>query len=169
MNLEMLIAEFAAATGIENPAPVEGVWKFSADDHVFGIVADDSDSNLWIYGEIPAPLPEREDAFRQAVLEANFFMRGTGGAVFSVNPETGAYTLMKSMPLAAATPDEFFSLVEKFVNTLATWKGISGATCDAPPAEALQQPRAVSGKTDPEEPGREEDDAMPIFPGMMRV
>lgn len=107
---------------------MEGVWKFSADGHVFGVTADDSGNDLWIYGEIPAPSPDREDAFRKAVLEANFFMRGTGGAVFSINPESGAYTLMRSMPLETATPEDFFAVVEKFVNALAIWKGISGAT-----------------------------------------
>ncbi len=42
-------------------------------------------------------------AFRKAALEANFFKRGTCGAVFSINPESGAYTLMNSMPLGTAT------------------------------------------------------------------
>jgi len=54
-------------------------------------------------------------------------MRGTGGAVFSINPETGAYTLVKSERLDRLDPKAFFGLVEKFVNTLATWKGISDA------------------------------------------
>ena len=97
MELEKLVAEFAAAAGMANPVAVEGVWKFSADGHVFGLVEDDSSGNVWIYGEIPAPLPEREDAFRKAALEANFFMRGTCGAVFSINPDGGAYTLTETI------------------------------------------------------------------------
>ena len=136
MKLEKLITEFASAVGIANPVAVEGVWKFSADGHVFGVMEDDSGNDVWIYGEVPAPPPEREDAFRKAALEANFFMRGTCGAVFSINPKSGAYTLMKSMPLSTATPEDFFSLVEKFVNTLATWKGISGAAQESVDASA---------------------------------
>ena len=38
MKLETLITEFAVAAGMENPVAVEGVWKFSADGHVFGVV-----------------------------------------------------------------------------------------------------------------------------------
>ena len=170
MKLEQLIAEFAAAIGIANPVAAEGVWKFSADGHVFGVVEDDSGSVAWIFGEVPAPSPEREEAFRRAVLEANFFMRGTCGAVFSVNPESGAYTLMKSMPLDAATPEDFFSFVEKFVNTLATWKGISSTTKEAAAADLPREPagEAKSG-AEPENSADRGDESMPEFPGMLRV
>ena len=54
-------------------------------------------------------------------------MRGTGGAVFSLNPETGAYTLVLSERLDRLDPKLFFSLVERFVNTLATWEAIATA------------------------------------------
>ena len=47
-----------------------------------------------MFGEISAPSTDRADAFRKAMLEANFFLRGTGGAVLSMNPETGAYMLV---------------------------------------------------------------------------
>ena len=125
MDLERLIAAFDSATGLEQAPAADGIWKFSADGHVFGVTADDSGERVFLFGEVPAPPPDREEAFRKAVLEANFFMRGTGGAVFSINPETGAYTLVQSERLDRLDPKSFFSLVEKFVNTLATWKGIS--------------------------------------------
>ena len=127
MDLEQLIEEFDSAVGLEQSQAADGVWKFSADDHVFGVTADNSGENVFLFGEVPAPPPEREQAFRKAVLEANFFMRGTGGAVFSLNPETGAYTLVQSKRLDSLDPKSFFSFVETFVNTLATWNGISTA------------------------------------------
>ena len=169
MTLEKLITEFAAAAGIADPVAVGGVWKFSADGHVFGVVEDDTGGNAWIFGEVPDPLPERADAFRRAALEANFFMRGTCGAVFSINPETGAYTLMKSMPLDSATPEGFFAFVEKFVNTLATWKGISGATQEASPVDARPEAGAVPDSRPPERSWNENVEVVPNFPGMMRV
>ena len=102
--------------------------KALGDYLIVGVTADDSGERVFLFGEVPAPPPDREEAFRKAILEANFFMRGTGGVVFSINPETGAYTLVQSERLDCLDPKSFFSLVEKFVNTLATWKGISGAT-----------------------------------------
>ena len=142
MDLEQLIVEFDSAAGLEYAQAVEGVWKFSADGHVFGVTADENGERAFLFGEVPAPPPEREGAFRKVVLEANFFMRGTGGAVFSLNPETGAYTLIQSERLDQLEPKSFFALVEKFVNTLATWTGIvadaarTGVTEPAPEAPA---------------------------------
>ena len=136
MDLEQLIAAFDSAVGLEQAQAADGVWKFSADGHVFGMMADDSGENVFLFGEVAAPPPDREEAFRKAVLEANFFMRGTGGGVFSINPETGAYTLVESERLDRLDPKSFFALVEKFVNTLATWKGISGAAQESVDASA---------------------------------
>ena len=154
MDLEQLIAAFDSAAGLEQAPAEEGIWKFSADDHVFGVTADDSGEMVFLFGEIPAPPPDREDAFRKAVLEANFFMRGTGGAVFSINPETGVYTLVQSERLDRLGPKSFFSLVEKFVNTLAMWKGITDAAHESAVAPAKEYPPDV---------------AEPIATGFMRV
>ena len=169
MELEKLITEFAAATGIANPIAVEGVWKFSADGHVFGIAEDDTGSDVWIYGEIPAPSPERENEFRKVALEANFFMHGTCGAVISINPESGAYTLIKSMPIATATPEDFMVFVEKFVNTLATWKDISNATQQAAAVDAPQEPPEAPAELSPEMSGGADDEATASFRDMLRV
>ena len=127
MELRHLIDEFDSAAGLEHAPAAEGVWKYSADGHVFGITADDSGERLFIFGEVEAPPPERAEAFRDAVLKANFFGRGTGGATFSLNPDTEAYTLVQSDRIDSLNPGSFFLLVEKFVNTLATWNGIAAA------------------------------------------
>ena len=127
MDLDQLISEFDSAAGLEHASAADGIWKYSADGHVFGVTADEKEERIFLFGEIPDPPPDRQEAFRKAALEANFFMRGTGGAVFSLNPETGAYTLVQSERLDRLDPKSFFSLVEKFVNTLATWKGIADA------------------------------------------
>ena len=76
-------------------------------------------------------------------MEANYFHRGTGGATFSLNPETGALTLIASKKLDALGEEDFFAFVEKFVNALATWKGISGSgevRDDSPAAPPEEQP-----------------------------
>lgn len=127
MEIEKLVDSFAAAAKIGPIPAVEGVWRFSADGNCFGVTADDSGENVWLFGEVANPPPDMEESFRKAVLEANFFGRSTGGAFFSLNPETGAYTLARSERLDRLSPESFFALVEKFVNTLATWNGLVGA------------------------------------------
>lgn len=147
MELEQLIEEFDAAVGLEQTPVDDGIWRFSADGHVFGVTADEAGENAFLFGEIPAPSPDREEAFRKAALEANFFGRGTGGAVFSLNPESGAYTLVQSERLDRLDPKAFFSFVEKFVNTLATWKGISAVVqgeTPPPPNDDAEKPSLES-------------------------
>ena len=143
MNLEELIGKFSAAVGIENVPAVEGVWKFSADGNVFGVTGDETGETVWLFGEVPYVDPGTKDALLKAAMEANYFHRGTGGATFSLNPETGALTLIASAKLDALGEEDFFAFVEKFVNALATWKGISGSgelRDDSPAAPPADQP-----------------------------
>ena len=133
MKLEELIGKFSAAVGIENVPAVEGVWKFSADGNVFGVTGDETGETVWLFGEVPYVDPGKKDALLKAAMEANYFHRGTGGATFSLNPETGALTLIASAKLDALGEEDFFAFVEKFVNALATWKGIAGSA--EPPVE----------------------------------
>lgn len=144
MKIEELIEKFSAAVGIENLPAVEGVWKFSADGNVFGVTGDETGGTVWLFGEVPCVNPERKDALLKAAMEANYFHRGTGGATFSLNPETGALTLVASEKLDALGEEAFFAFVEKFVNALATWKGVSGSgkTREDSPAEPPAEPPA---------------------------
>ena len=144
MKIEELIEKFSAAVGIENLPAVEGVWKFSADGNVFGVTGDETGGTVWLFGEVPCVNPERKDALLKAAMEANYFHRGTGGATFSLNPETGALTLVASEKLDALGEEAFFAFVEKFVNALATWKGVSGSgkTREESPAEPPAEPPA---------------------------
>ena len=128
MKIEELIQEFNRAAGIEEVPAAEGVWKFSADGAVFGVSADEAGEKVYLFGEIPEPLPEKAETFRKTVLEANYFFNGTGGATFSINPETGAYTLIATERLDRLDPESFFAFVEKFVNSLSVWTGLSMAS-----------------------------------------
>ena len=125
MKLDELIAKFADNAGIDDATPVEGVWKFSADGNVFGLTTDNTDDKVWIFSEVASSDPDRKDAFLKSVMEANYFHRGTSGATFSLNPDTGALTLFSAERLDGLGEEEFFSFVEKFVNVLATWNGLA--------------------------------------------
>ena len=127
MEIEKLVDAFTDAARLGPIPAVEGVWRFSADGNRFGVMADESGENLWLFADVPNPPPDKEDSFRKTILEANFFGRSTGGAVFSLNPETGAYMLARSERLDRLAPESFFALVEKFVNTLASWNGLVAA------------------------------------------
>lgn len=148
MQIEELIHEFTGAAGIDEVPAADGVWKFSADGAVFGVSADEAGEKVYLFGEIPSPVPDKEEAFRKTVLEANYFFNGTGGATLSINPETGAYTLIAAERLDRLAPESFFAFVEKFVNSLATWKAIALS------AEASPVP-SDSGEPSAREPGED--------------
>ena len=101
--------------------------KFDADGNVFGVTADEKGGTVRLYGEIPPPSPDRNDALLKAAMEANHFRRGTGGGTFSLNPDTGVLTLADSRPLATLDEETFYAFIERFVNALATWKGLASA------------------------------------------
>ena len=140
-KLEDLIAKFSQNAGLENIPPSEGVWKFSADGNVFGVTGD-GEGRVWLFGEIPFADPAKKEALLKSAMEANYFHRGTGGATFALNPGTGALTLIASGWLDALGEEAFFAFVEKFVNTLAVWNGISDGA--RPPAEPSAEPPAES-------------------------
>lgn len=140
-KLEDLIAKFSQNAGLENIPPSEGVWKFSADGNVFGVTGD-GEGRVWLFGEIPFADPAKKEALLKSAMEANYFHRGTGGATFALNPDTGALTLITSERLDALGEEAFFAFVEKFVNTLAVWNGISDGS--RPSAESSAEPPAES-------------------------
>ena len=140
-KLEDLIAKFSQNAGLENIPPSEGVWKFSADGNVFGVTGD-GEGRVWLFGEIPFADPAKKEALLKSAMEANYFHRGTGGATFALNPGTGALTLITSERLDALGEEAFFAFVEKFVNTLAVWNGISDGS--RPSAESSAEPPAES-------------------------
>ena len=142
MQIEELIHEFTGAAGIDEVPAADGVWKFSADGAVFGVSADEAGEKAYLFGEIPSPVPDKEEAFRKTVLEANYFFNGTGGATLSINPETGAYTLIAAERLDRLAPESFFAFVEKFVNSLATWKAIALSAEATSASSALGEPAA---------------------------
>ena len=125
MKLEVLMEKFAANAGIEKAAATDGVWKFSADGNVFGVTQDDAGEYVFLFGDIRMQKPEKRDALIKSAMEANYFHRGTGGATFALNPDTGALTLFERKRLEGLGEEAFYSFVERFVNTLATWNGIA--------------------------------------------
>jgi hypothetical protein len=139
MEITALIREFSEQAGIEDVSALDGIWRFSADGNVFGVLADESGEKVLLFGELPAPVPEKAEAFRTAILEANYFFNGTGGGTLSVNPKTGAYTLVQAERLDRMDAVAFFSLVEKFVNTLATWRTIAETGGEEPPRQVEER------------------------------
>ena len=51
-------------------------------------------------------------------------LKGTAGATFSIDPETGNISLCKALVPAILNNDAFFQELESFIDTLHTWADI---------------------------------------------
>jgi hypothetical protein len=51
-------------------------------------------------------------------------LKCTGGATFSINPDTGNLTLCKALVTAILDDREFFQEAESFINALHSWAGV---------------------------------------------
>jgi len=152
MTLEELISNFSATAKLENAPATDGIWRFSADGNVFGVTQDDAGERVFLFGDILAPDPEKREALLKSAMEANYFHRGTGGATFALNPETGALTLFESKPLEGLDEERFYAFIERFVNALAVWNGIAvqaKGDSEAPAPEAAEpaapEPFSIGG------------------------
>ena len=91
-----------------------------------------------VAAEIGQPPPSADGPFGGMMLKANYLYNGTGGAVICQNPETGAYAVMRSYPLARET---FAQAIEALVNTAERWRDVlagAGFAEDAKAAEASE-------------------------------
>lgn len=77
---------------------------------------------LCTYAEVGNPPPEKLEELLGAMLEANFQFRGTAGSTLSRDPETGSFFLCRYDALQMLDGDSFMQMLEKFVNTLETWR-----------------------------------------------
>ena len=119
--LELMDA-FAAKCGVENSAAKEGVAVFDIDGVSVGFIHDTAEDAVMVVAEIGEQNPDADEACSSALLKANYLFAGTGGATLCRNPETGAFAIMRSCPLASVDGDAFASAVNDLLTTAEKWK-----------------------------------------------
>ena len=117
MELKEIMTAFAAEIGLTDLAPDEdGVYHLSIDDMTVSFAEDEG--RLLTWAEVCEPPPEGQDRLNRVLLEAMFMGRATGGAVFSIDHESGKVFLHRHDSLAGMELDGFRVMLEGFVNTL---------------------------------------------------
>ena len=66
--------------------------------------------------------PDANGEFGAMMLKANFMLRATDGATLCQNPETGAYALVRQLPLALADAESLGAGIESLVNQAEEWR-----------------------------------------------
>lgn len=122
MDFEDLIKGLGARLGIELSSNSDGTCVLSVDDMTVILQNIPEVFSTGFCGEIGEPPPQGQLALQTAMLEANHFFRGTGGATISRDSENGKYYLCRVFDSRVTDIDAFVDSLEKFVNTLEAWR-----------------------------------------------
>ena len=116
MDFTKLISDFAGRHGIANLAAEDNAAALDIDGIVVTLVA--SGDTLSVSAEIGEPPGEGRADFAELLLEANL----QSEAFFAKEPESGAYILVRRLPLAALDAEAFDAALEAHVNLAETWR-----------------------------------------------
>ena len=124
MEYKELIDAFAAKCGLEQPDVKDGAVVFEIDGMPVGFIHDPAEAAVMVVAEIGEQNPDADEACSSALLKANYLFAGTGGATLCRNPETGAFAIMRSWPLASLDADTFATVVNDLLTTAEKWKTV---------------------------------------------
>ena len=134
MKLNEVIGGFAATIGIENvnPDDAEG-YTFEIDGMTVSFLEIPETQELVTTAEI-GELPDegREPIFRY-LMEAMFRDGGSGGAIFSLEPDSSRIWAHRRDSLATMDVESFRAMLERFVNGLEEWRRIVSGLSDLAP------------------------------------
>ena len=126
MDSFRLIENFGERLGMTLDRNPDGAYLFEIDGRRFSIHDIAECGQVVLYGDLGHPPPECREKLCVALLEAQHMLKGTAGATFSIDPETGNFTLCKALVPAILDSDAFFRQAEIFIDTLQSWAGIIG-------------------------------------------
>ena len=112
----------------------DGAYLFEIDGRHFSIHDIAECRQIVLSGDLGHPPPGCREKLCVALLEAQHMLKGTAGAAFSIDPETGKFMLCKALVPAVLDSDAFFREAEIFIDTLHSWADIIGNfRTEAPP------------------------------------
>ena len=138
MEYRELVDAFAAKCGLESPDAKDGAAVFEIDGMSVGFIHDRAEDAVMVVAEIGEQNPDADETCSSALLKANYLFAGTGGATLCRNPETGAFAIMRSWPLASLDADAFATAVNDLLTTAEKWKAVVEGIDDAQDARDEQ-------------------------------
>jgi hypothetical protein len=119
-----LIEKFGERLGMALERDPDGFYLFEIDGRAFSIHDIPECERIILSGDLGHPPPQCRAELCVALLEAQHMLKNSAGATFSLNPETGNFSLCKALVPAVLDADGFFAETESFVNTLHAWADI---------------------------------------------
>ena len=122
MEFKELLAAFAAKHEITELDGADDTAELYAEGVRVELLNDSRTHSLLAYAEIGHPPPDADDKFAATMLETNFLLRGTEGATLCRNPETHAYALLRSFPLASTDVETLAAGLESLASQTESWR-----------------------------------------------
>jgi hypothetical protein len=146
-NAEMaaILAEFGKGIGIPQLAFDEGGYCcLFFDEIVVNLELDEETEQLSLYSNV-GDLPEDvKPGFYEALLEANYFFRNTGGATLGIDRNARLVALVYRVSYPTLNLVQFERIIENFVNVTETWIR-KVRELDAPGEAPAQESAGVPG------------------------
>ena len=123
MGLKEIMEAFAAEAGLQGvAADGDGAYALSIDEMVVSFAEDREAGRLVTFAEVGAPPAEGRERFYRLLLEAMYRGEATGGATFSVPPDSDLICLQRFDSLESMDLVGFKAMLESFVNVLEDWR-----------------------------------------------
>ncbi len=122
MDFADLVRGFGQKIGVDLSVDEDGLCALNIDDMRVSIQNIDEVGLVSVFGEIGDPPPQGLEELLLAMLSANHLFQGTSGATISRDPETQKFYLCRCDVSSVLDLETFSSNLEKFVNTLETWR-----------------------------------------------
>ena len=124
MDSFSLIEKFGERLGMALERSPDGVYRFEIDGRLFAIHDIAECERIVLLGDIGQPSPENKEKLCVMLLEAQHMLKNTAGSTFSLDSETGNFSLCKALVPAVLDADGFFAEVEGFINAFHAWADI---------------------------------------------
>ena len=135
MELKEIMEAFAAEAGLEDvTADGDGTYALSIDEMVVSFAEDSEAGRLVTFAEVGDTPAEGCERFYRLLLETMYRGEATGGATFSVPPDSDMICLQRFDPLENMDLAGFKAMLESFVNVLEDWRQALADFRDISPA-----------------------------------
>ena len=122
MEFKDLLKAFAAKYGVEGLDGADEGAELYVEGVRVELLNDSRTHSLIAYAEIGHPPPDADGAFGAMMLEANSLLRATEGATLCKNPETHAYALLRSFPMASIDVETLATGLESLASHTESWR-----------------------------------------------
>lgn len=124
MEYNELMNGFAEKFAISGMEIEDNAVVLEIDGMNVSFIHEPATNEVILVAEIGRPPPDPDGIMGATMLKANYFLKGTGGAVLCQMPDTGAYAISRRCPLVAHDVNTFSSALEAFVNSADDWRNV---------------------------------------------